>query len=94
MEDDDVNRILGHYKNLAEEDSEKIGKLKMKLHQTEQNLLDLSDADNMDFPAGPSTALSQQNRLLREENKKIIVEKSKAVKELKSIKKKLLKLSE
>ena len=39
-------------------------------------------------------SLGQQIRLLIKENEKIMVEKNKAVRELKSLKKKLLKLSE
>ena len=70
-------------------------KLENQLEKTQRNLLDLSDRLKFkDYEFGPSAAMAQQVILLRKENNKLKVERNKAVRELKSIKKKLLKLGE
>ncbi len=86
--------IIEGLESLLTEYHDKNMKLEYELEKTQGNLLELSDIDNVDLQFGPADALRQQNKLLREENNKLKVERNKAVRELKSIKKKLLKLGE
>ena len=83
------------YQQILEERNIEIQKLEIKLTRTEYHLSELSDMDDMAFavnPSGPSGAMLHQNKLLRKENRKLKVERNKVVRQLNSLKKKLLKL--
>ena len=79
---------------LAEKDRLKILGLKMKIEKLERQILNFTDIDNIDLSLGSPVyeTIKLQNQLLREENKKIKVERNKAVRQLESFKKKMSKI--
>ena len=90
MEDKERERLLEY----SEKDRLKIVHLEMDIDTLHRQILILSDIDNMMFDDQIYETMRLQNKLLREENKTIKVERNKAVRQLESIKKKLLKLGE
>ena len=89
----ELEEIVEYLEPLLQECGNERVKLENLLEKTQRNLLDLSDSlEFKDYDFGPSEAMAQQVILLRKENKKLKVERNKAVRELKSIKKKLLRL--